>query len=939
MYNVSQNFLNVIKQNGRTFKATVNVRGTIFDNNNITEIDLEENVNPTESFMIGGVGSSKLEVTLLNVPSSLILENAPVTATISLLVNGSYDDVPLGVFTVDEVDINKNSTKLTCYDNMILLEQAYFSDLSYPNSINAVAQDICSKAGVQLATVLPNTQINKIDGYTYREAVSFIASFLGGFARFNRVGQLEITTYNDSGVSLDKNNYFPNFTTSQNLFTIGKLTCKAGSTTDSNGNSIDNILTAGTNGNEVQFENPLMTQDQLNSIYNVLKNLSYMPYSMDWQGNQALQAGDKITITDLQGNVYNTLLMDNKITYKGAITATASAVGKTQTGQNFSSSGGISNTVNRIVTEQANIKVLLANTATIEDLTATNAKIDNLVVGTAQISDLAVTTAKIAYEAVGTSQIANLAVGTAQIQTGAITNALISTAAVGTIQIADGSITDAKIVDLTANKITAGTLSVERLEIRGTNTSIVYALNNITGALQSQNVDTLNGEIVTPRTITTDKIVANAITANEIASHTITANEMVANTITASSGIIASIDAGKITTGTLDASLINVINLNASSITSGAINSITITSTSGNSKLTINGASLIGTINGVKGLDIGDHSIGFQDYSNTGAVAAGMFLSYGSDATNANTTGLCIGTAKGFLGFGKEAADGSNITTDFLINYGYNPNGVQEKFIYYGNINMQQWGIYNVQYLSGGGGNIGIGVGWSNGFKNILKIAGGTGKFVLAGDQSSDQWSDFYGNINFNGWTIRGIKEIQDNASMSGGTITINPGNSGGGASFDSGGINFYRPTYFNGWDVGLIANLSCSSLYVSGAKNRIVTTDHYGTRALNAYEMTECYFGDMKRNNIVNGICVVNLDPMFLETVNSNEQYEVFVSPYGNGNVWVDPGEMYPNYFIVRGSADIPFVWEIKVKQRDFENTRMESVEVDTSTVVKQAS
>ena len=37
----------------------------------------------------------------------------------------------------------------------------------------------------------------------------------------------------------------------------------------------------------------------------------------------------------------------------------------------------------------------------------------------------------------------------------------------GTAQIADASITDAKIVELSANSITTGTLSVERLIIVG----------------------------------------------------------------------------------------------------------------------------------------------------------------------------------------------------------------------------------------------------------------------------------------------------------------------------------------------------------------------------------------------------------------------------------------------------------------------------------------
>ena len=159
--------------------------------------------------------------------------------------------------------------------------------------------------------------------------------------------------------------------------------------------------------------------------------------------------------------------------------------------------------------------------SSLRELSVTNAKIAHAAVGTANIQDAAITRA----------QIADAAVGTAQIGLAAITQALIGAEAVGTTQIADGSITDAKIVNLTANKINAGTLSVERLELVGSRNSVVYALNN-SGDLVSQNVDTLDGDVLTERSITGDKIVANAITANEIASRTITANEILAGTIT-----------------------------------------------------------------------------------------------------------------------------------------------------------------------------------------------------------------------------------------------------------------------------------------------------------------------------------------------------------------------------------------------------------------------
>lgn len=181
------------------------------------------------------------------------------------------------------------------------------------------------------------------------------------------------------------------------------------------------------------------------------------------------------------------------------------------------------------------------------------AKIADLAVTGAKIADLAVTTAKIAQAAITNAQIANAAVGTAQIALGAITSALIAQGAIGTAQIEDGSITNAKIVDLTANKINAGTLSVERLIIRGSDQSLIYAINNM-GELASAQVDTIDGYVLTERTITADKIVAHSITANELAAHTITANEILTGTITGNEIAAASIEGSNIKAGTLTAS-------------------------------------------------------------------------------------------------------------------------------------------------------------------------------------------------------------------------------------------------------------------------------------------------------------------------------------------------------------------------------------------------
>ena len=199
---------------------------------------------------------------------------------------------------------------------------------------------------------------------------------------------------------------------------------------------------------------------------------------------------------------------------------------------------------------RAKIALLAVDEAQIANLAVGTAKIRDAAISTAKIQDLAVTAAKIANATITNAQIANATIGTAQIALGAITTALIQQGAIGTAQIADGSITDAKIVELSANRITTGTLSVERLIIVGSEKSIVYTINEANGTPQLSQ-STIDGGSLTQRSITADRIVAGAITAREIASATILANNIAAGAITTEKLAAEAVDASKIKAGSI----------------------------------------------------------------------------------------------------------------------------------------------------------------------------------------------------------------------------------------------------------------------------------------------------------------------------------------------------------------------------------------------------
>ncbi|NLB90183.1 MAG: hypothetical protein GX786_03050, partial [Clostridiales bacterium] len=241
-------------------------------------------------------------------------------------------------------------------------------------------------------------------------------------------------------------------------------------------------------------------------------------------------------------------------------------IGAAQIGSAHIQDAAIANAhIEDLAVTNAKIALLAVKEANIDDLAVTGAKIAKAAIDSAHIKDGAIDRVKIGKAAIGSAEIGQLAVGTGHIALGAITTALIKDGAIGKAQIADGSITDAKIVELTANKITAGTLSVERLVIVGNDKSIVFAINEANGTAQLSQT-TIDGGSLTERSITADRIVAGSITAKELAAASILANHITAGAI--ESGHIKSdaiegrhIKAGEVETNHLSAEVGETLNI------------------------------------------------------------------------------------------------------------------------------------------------------------------------------------------------------------------------------------------------------------------------------------------------------------------------------------------------------------------------------------------
>ena len=180
------------------------------------------------------------------------------------------------------------------------------------------------------------------------------------------------------------------------------------------------------------------------------------------------------------------------------------------------------------------------------DIERLNAAMANI--AQAEIQQASIDGAHITDATITNAKIANGTIETAKIALGAITTALIASGAIGTAQIADGSITSAKIVELNADLITAGTLSVERLLLKGPN-GLFHAINATDSGLtmedlsEEQYQNAISGTVLVARSVSADKIAAQSITANELASGAITTEKLAAEAVDASK-----IKAGSVTT-------------------------------------------------------------------------------------------------------------------------------------------------------------------------------------------------------------------------------------------------------------------------------------------------------------------------------------------------------------------------------------------------------
>ena len=262
---------------------------------------------------------------------------------IGLLVGDTYQWVKMGEYFINDIEIdrNRNTTTLELMDGMFKLNREYVTNLHFPAEVREVIQEICLKTGIELANDYFGLsamryhveQVPEGKKLSFRDMLSSMTQMIGMSCFFNREGKMEIRDLTESNITINADSYFLHgLTKSEIEYQIAGITCK----TDKK------PLTVGMKtGRSLELDNVFMTQSALNDLYYKLKNLTYYPYNLNYQGHLLLEVGQWVTIQTNKKETFKVPVLSQSFTFKGGLRGRISADSKAGNDTQYSYEGTI----------------------------------------------------------------------------------------------------------------------------------------------------------------------------------------------------------------------------------------------------------------------------------------------------------------------------------------------------------------------------------------------------------------------------------------------------------------------------------------------------------------------------------------------------------------------------------------------------------------------
>ncbi|VQM04479.1 PblB [Streptococcus pneumoniae] len=323
-------------------ERTLAIRVGDYTSRDIKEASFEYGYIKGDTYKPGGTcaGSGKITFTSIITTFNKLDILHP---EIGLLVGDTYQWVKMGEYFINDIEIdrNRNTTTLELMDGMFKLNREYVTDLHFPAEVREVIQEICLKTGIELANDYFGIsamryhieQVPEGKKLSFRDMLSAMTQMIGMSCFFNREGKMEIRDLTESNITINADSYFLHgLTKSEIEYQIAGITCK----TDKKS------LTVGMKtGRSLELDNVFMTQSALNDLYYKLKNLTYYPYNLNYQGHLLLEVGQWVTIQTNKKETFKVPVLSQSFTFKGGLRGRISADSKAGNDTQYSYEGTI----------------------------------------------------------------------------------------------------------------------------------------------------------------------------------------------------------------------------------------------------------------------------------------------------------------------------------------------------------------------------------------------------------------------------------------------------------------------------------------------------------------------------------------------------------------------------------------------------------------------
>ena len=323
-------------------ERTLAIRVGAYTSRDIKESSFEYGYIKGDTYKPGGTCAGSGKVTFTSIITTFNKLDI-LHPEIGLLVGDTYQWVKMGEYFINDIEIdrNRNTTTLELMDGMFKLNREYVTDLHFPAEVREVIQEICLKTGIELANDYFGIsamryhveQVPEGKKLSFRDMLSAMTQMIGMSCFFNREGKMEIRDLTESNITINADSYFLHgLTKSEIEYQIAGITCK----TDKK------PLTVGMKtGRSLELDNVFMTQSALNDLYYKLKNLTYYPYNLNYQGHLLLEVGQWVTIQTNKKETFKVPVLSQSFTFKGGLRGRISADSKAGNDTQYSYEGTI----------------------------------------------------------------------------------------------------------------------------------------------------------------------------------------------------------------------------------------------------------------------------------------------------------------------------------------------------------------------------------------------------------------------------------------------------------------------------------------------------------------------------------------------------------------------------------------------------------------------